>query len=204
MPRIVLAQPFALMLEALQHLLEAAGIDVVALCTCTTDLEQCLRRHAPDLAVVDTLMADDGDTAALIRAARRGLGDGKLVLLVPKVEPGLARDVLALEVDGVLLKSACCDSVVSALERIAAGDAIFPAGWLAAAHRAEEPCDGLSERQREVLGLMGQGLSNAAIAERLFISQNTVKFHVAAIYQRLGVSNRVQATHAYNGLRATG
>jgi DNA-binding NarL/FixJ family response regulator len=146
-------------------------------------------------------MAEDGDIAALIRAARRGLGDGRLVLLVPKVEPGLARDVLALEVDGVLLKSACCDSVVSALERIAAGDAIFPAGWLAAAHRAEQPCDGLSERQREVLELMGQGLSNAAIAERLFISQNTVKFHVAAIYQRLGVSNRVQATHAF---RATG
>ena len=59
---------------------------------------------------------------------------------------------------------------------------MFPAGWLAAAHRAADPCDGLSGRQLEVLELLGQGLPNATIAKRLFISKNTVKFHVAAIY----------------------
>jgi DNA-binding NarL/FixJ family response regulator len=126
------------------------------------------------------------------------------VLLVAEIEPSVARAALELEVDGVLLKGACADSVVAGLERIAAGDAVFPCGWLAAAHHAEEPWCGLSERQREVLALMRQGLSNAAIGERLFISKNTVKFHVAAIYQRLGVSSRVQAMQAFAEHHATG
>jgi DNA-binding NarL/FixJ family response regulator len=200
--RVVLGQPYALVLEALERLLEDLGLNVVARCDRAADLERCLERHHPDLAVLDTLLASDGDIASLARAARRGLNGGRLVLLVPEVAPALARDALALEIDGVLLKSARSDSVVAGLERVAAGDAVFPAGWLAAAHRAVESGAGLSERQREVLELLGQGLSNATIAERLFISKNTVKFHVAAIYQRLGVSNRVEAVRALSGLRA--
>jgi DNA-binding NarL/FixJ family response regulator len=200
--RVVLGQPYALVLEALGRLLEAAGLNIVARCDHAADLERCLRRHVPDVALVDTLLARDGDIVGLIRAARRGLNGGRLVLLVPEVTPALARDALALEIDGVLLKSARSDSVIAGLERVAAGDAVFPAGWLAAAHRAVEPHAGLSERQREVLELLGQGLPNATIAERLFISKNTVKFHVAAIYQRLGVSNRVQAMQALAELRA--
>ena len=202
MARIVLAQPFALVLEALQRMVEASGQNIVARCDSAERLEACLRRNAPEVALVDTLLAPDGDIVALVETARRGIGDGRLVLLVPEVTPCLARHALALEVDGVLLKTACCESVVASLERIAAGDAVFPAGWLAAAHRASDPCDGLSERQREVLELIGQGLPNATIAKRLFISTNTVKFHVAAIYQRLGVSNRVEAAQALAALRA--
>jgi DNA-binding NarL/FixJ family response regulator len=200
--RIVLAQPFALVLEALQRLLEASGQNIVARCDCAAHLETCLRRNAPDVALIDTLMAPDGDVAGLVKAARRGLGDGRLVLLAPEVTPCLARDALELEIDGVLLKTACAESVIAGLERIVAGDAVFPAGWLAAAHRAADPRDGLSERQLEVLELIGQGLPNATIANRLFISKNTVKFHVAAIYQRLGVSNRVEAAQALAALRA--
>jgi DNA-binding NarL/FixJ family response regulator len=200
--RVVVAHPFRLMLEALERLLTTSGLDVVGRCERVVDLEACARRHAPDVALVDTLLAPDGDVAVLIRAARRGLGAGKLVLLVPEVQPGVAREALALEIDGALLKSGCADSVVGGIERIAAGDAVFPAGWLAAARHAVDPCAGLSERQLEVLQLLGQGLPNAAIAERLFISKNTVKFHIAAIYQRLGVRNRVQAAHALRDLLA--
>jgi DNA-binding NarL/FixJ family response regulator len=200
--RIVLAQPFALVLEALESLLEASGLNVVARCDDAAQLEFCVRRHAPDVVLMDTLLARGGDLAAVIEAARRGLGEGRLVLLVPEVTPCLARDALALEVDGVLLKTASSQCVVAGLDRIAAGDAVFPAGWLAAAHLATDPFRGLSERQLEVLELIGQGLANATIAKRLFISKNTVKFHVAAIYQRLGVSNRVEAAQALAALRA--
>jgi DNA-binding NarL/FixJ family response regulator len=200
--RIVLAQPFALVLEALERLLEASGQNVVARCDSAERLELCVRRNAPDVVLMDTLLAADGDIAGLVAAARRGLDGGRLVLLAPEVTPCLARDALALEIDGVLLKTASSDCVVAGLERIAAGDAVFPAGWLAAAHRATDPCRGLSDRQLEVLELIGQGLPNATIAKRLFISKNTVKFHVAAIYQRLGVSNRVEAAQALAALRA--
>jgi DNA-binding NarL/FixJ family response regulator len=197
-PRVVLGQPHALLLEALESLLEASGFAVVARCDCISGLERCLRAHAPDVALVDTELVGPAELADLIRAATRALGDGRLVLLAPALDPALARESLALDVDGVVLKSATRDDVVAGLRRIAAGDAVYPAGWLAAARRAVGAGDGegLSGRQLEVLELLAQGLPNHMIAERLFISKNTVKFHVAAIYQRLGVSNRVQAARA--------
>jgi DNA-binding NarL/FixJ family response regulator len=203
--RLVLAAPHELMLEALGRLLETAGLQVVARCVRATELERCLRAHAPDLALVDVEMAGEGDVADLIRSARRGLSAGQLVLLVPKIDPALARDTLALEIDGVILKCTSSPDVIDALRRVAAGDTVFPGGWLAAAHRAgNSALDALSPRQREVLELLAQGLPNELIAERLFISRNTVKFHVAAIYARLGVSNRVQAAHALDTLREAG
>jgi DNA-binding NarL/FixJ family response regulator len=200
--RVVLAGPHELVLEALEHLLERSGLDVVGRCARPADLDRCLASYAPDVALVDADFADVGDVPALIEEVRRGLGSGLLVLLAPHLDPALARDSLALEVDGVLLKCASSSDVVAGLLRILAGDTVFPAGWLAAAHRAVEPgLDALSERQREVLELLAQGLPNELIAKRLFISRNTVKFHVAAIYERLGVHNRVQAAHALAGLR---
>jgi two-component system, NarL family, response regulator DesR len=190
-PRLVLAQPHELFLKALADLLEEAGFDVVARCTCGDELLRCLRMHSPGIALIDTELAGSGGVTALVRDAWEAMPGGRVVLLAPALEPSLARETLASEVDGVLLKSADAQHVVAGLARIVAGDAVFPAGWLAAARvPAHDP---LSERQREVLELIAQGLGNESIAQRLFISKNTVKFHVAAIYERLGVSNRVQA-----------
>ena len=199
--RAVLTGPHELVLEALEHLLEQAGLDVVCRCARPADLYRCLTSYAPDVALVDAELAEDGELPALVERVRRGLGTGRLVLLASHVDPALARDSLALEVDGVILKCASSSDVVAGLSRILAGDTVFPAGWLAAAHRAVDgETSTLSERQREVLELLALGLPNEVIAERLFISKNTVKFHVAAIYARLGVHNRVQAAHALAGL----
>jgi DNA-binding NarL/FixJ family response regulator len=198
----VLTGPHELVLEALQQLLEYSGLDVVGRCTRLADLDRCLESYAPDVALVDVEFAAGGDVPGLIQAVRRRLGAGRLVLLASHVDATLARDSLALDVDGVLLKCASSPDVVASLSRILAGDTIFPAGWLAAAREARGgEADSLSERQREVLELLAQGLPNELIAKRLFISTNTVKFHVAAIYARLGVHNRVQAAHALTGLR---
>jgi DNA-binding NarL/FixJ family response regulator len=197
---VVLTGPHELVLEALEQLLEQSGLDVVGRCARPADLYRCLTSYAPDVALVDAELAEDGDLPALIERVRRGLGTGRLVLLASELDPALARDSLALEVDGVLLKCASSCDVVAGLSRILAGDTVFPAGWLAAAHRAGEggACT-LSERQREVLELLALGLPNELIAQRLFISKNTVKFHVAAIYARLGVHNRVEAAQALAG-----
>jgi DNA-binding NarL/FixJ family response regulator len=197
-PRLVLAQPHELMLEALESLLETSGITVVARCTCGDELERCVRMHAPDVVLVDAELVPARQLADVIRGVWRARAGGRLVLLAPGLDPALARETLALEVDGVLLKSASGDDVSAGLRRIAAGDAVYPAGWLASARRAPDAgCDtALSDRQLEVLELLAEGLPNETIAERLFISKNTVKFHVAAIYQRLGVRNRVEAARA--------
>jgi DNA-binding NarL/FixJ family response regulator len=202
--RLVLAQPDALICDALERLLEQAGFEVSGRCGDAARLERCLQIHVPDLALVDADMAADGNVEALVAAARRGLGRGRLVLLAPKVDGALARATLGLEVDGVVLKCTASADVVGALRRVAAGDVVLPAGWLTAARRADPLLETLSARQVEVLTLLAQGLPNEAIADRLFISRNTVKFHVAAIYQRLGVRNRVQAAQALEGLRPTG
>jgi DNA-binding NarL/FixJ family response regulator len=204
-PRLVLAQPHALIRDALERLLEEAGLAVIGRCDGVGRLERCLQTLAPDLAVVDADMAVDRDVEGLLRAARRGLGGGRLVLLASEVDAGLARRTLDLEIDGVVLKCASAEDVVGALRRVAAGDVVLPAGWLAAARRTPDGLlERLSARQIEVLDLLAEGLANDAIADRLFISRNTVKFHVAAIYQRLGVRNRVQAAQALDALRTGG
>jgi DNA-binding NarL/FixJ family response regulator len=198
--RVVVAQPQGLMVEALAGILESAGFAVVGRCTAARDLMACLAAHSPDIALVDEQF--DGD-ASTITEARRALPRGRLVLLASAVEPALARETLELDVDAVLLKTTSCADLVGALERVLAGDAVFPVGWLRAARRAEPEASahGLSPRQHEVLELLAEGLSNESIATRLFISTNTVKFHVAAIYGRLGVRNRVEAARALGDLR---
>jgi DNA-binding NarL/FixJ family response regulator len=199
--RLALALQEVLVLDAMERLLRSAGIDVVGRCGCVADLERCLRGHDADIALVDTEMAGDGGVRELVGAARRGVLDGRLVLLAPACDCALARASLDLDVDGVVLRCAAGADVVASLERIAAGDAVFPAGWLSAARRCPDaPEQLLSPRQLEVLKLLAQGMPNEMIADRLFISRNTVKFHVAAIYQRLGVTNRVQAAHALGAL----
>ena len=203
--RLVIAQPHELICDALARLLQAAGFDVAGRCACEHELEACLRALMPELALVDADLARDGDVAALLRSASRAIPEGRLVLLAAGVDCRLARQTLDLDVDGVVLKCASAHDVVAALRRVQAGDTVFPAGWIAAARRAGDPLlDSLSARQAEVLALLAEGLPNEAIAARLFISRNTVKFHVAAIYQRLGVCNRVQAVHALETLRAAG
>jgi DNA-binding NarL/FixJ family response regulator len=190
--RLVLAQPHKLMLDALSGLLASAGMLVTA-CSCAGELERCLRTHKPDLVLLDADLASSG-VGDLVRMARNAATGVRVILLAPAVDPVLAREALAADVDGVLLTTATTRDFVAGLRRVAAGDAVFPAGWLAAGRAPTH--ETLSERQREVLELLAQGLPNEVIAERLFISKNTVKFHVAAIYQRLGVRNRVQAAHA--------
>lgn len=203
--RLVMAQPHELICDALAQLLQAAGFEVVGQCARADELEACLRTLGPDLTLIDVELAAHGNVEDLLQVARRALPGGRLVLLASEVEPGLARQTLELAVDGVVLKCAASNDVLGALRRVAAGDAVFPAGWIAAARRTDSSLlDQLSARQVEVLELVAMGLPNELIAERLFISRNTVKFHVAAIYQRLGVRNRVQAAQALESLRAAG
>jgi DNA-binding NarL/FixJ family response regulator len=85
--------------------------------------------------------------------------------------------------------------VSSTLRHVCAGRVVYPAGWqeLAAETDVRSPVALLSQRQLEVLRLVADGRRNDEIAEALFVSQNTVKFHIHEIYSKLGVRNRVQA-----------
>ena len=117
-------------------------------------------------------------------------------MLLDELNPALAHAALAHEVDGVVLGDSSIPDLVLTLQRVSAGEAVYPCGWLRAAHRADGDSieRQLSDRQRDVLELLAEGLGNRSIAEALNISPNTVKFHIRQIYQRLDVTNRVEAT----------
>jgi DNA-binding NarL/FixJ family response regulator len=121
----------------------------------------------------------------------------KIMLLCETLTPAIVRCAIDAGIDGVVLKSDSIEDLIAALGHILDGRAVMPAGWQAVPAESErDPLGSLSTREREVLELVAAGLRNREIAERLMISSNTVKFHLRAIYARLGVRNRVQAMRA--------
>ena len=131
-----------------------------------------------------------------------------MVVVADAVDEALSVAARDGDLDGVVLASARGAELVAAVTQVGAGHAVFPAGWLRQVRQSVEssPLAQLSPRQREVLELLALGMDNDQIATRLYISRNTVKFHVRTIYRRLGVHNRVEAARvlagAGNGSRA--
>ena len=194
--RIIVGERPALLLESLMGVLARAGLEVCAGCTTPESLETKVAREAVDVVLVDAGLGSDGEPPLRFLArVRRAAPGARIVVLVDELTPALAHAAMEQEVDGVVLGSASADDVAHALEQVAAGYAVFPTGWLGTIHRAEHQSlfAQLSGRQLQVLELLARGLENQQIAERLHISRNTVKFHVRIIYERLSVTNRVQA-----------
>jgi DNA-binding NarL/FixJ family response regulator len=193
--RIAVAERPAVLLEGLVELLLRSGLEVLSASTSPETLERFVRRDRPQIALVDASVGNGGPPLDFLTGVRAASPETRIVVLCDELTPALANAAMAHEVDGVVLGSTSGQALAGALEHVAAGHAVFPAGWLAAIHRAESGSlfARLSARQIEVLELLAAGLDNRRIAERLHISRNTVKFHVRVIYERLDVTNRVQA-----------
>jgi DNA-binding NarL/FixJ family response regulator len=121
----------------------------------------------------------------------------KLVMLCQEMCPETIRYAMEHRVGGVILKSYSTEDIRQALMYMASGRTIMPAGWQRAAASVRRDPLALSPRLRQILTLIAQGQSNEQIAAVLELSPNTVKFHVRAIYARLGVRNRVEAALLY-------
>lgn len=140
-----------------------------------------------DIALFDTFA---GRRSALSRvdAMADDPSLGKVVLYTWDLPAGFASDIGERAVDAVILKSTTGEQLVEALERIHRGEPVL--------RDKSQPLPGLptlSEREREVLALLGQGLSNRSIADDLYLSVDTVKTHVRKVFTKLGVANRTQA-----------
>jgi DNA-binding NarL/FixJ family response regulator len=191
--RIVIAEDDVLLREGLSRLLTEAGLEVVAK---AGDAEELLRKalaHRPDVAVVDVQMPpnneDDGLRAAL--ELRRRLPDMGVLVLSQFYEADYALDLIGDRADGVgyLLKERVADvpAFVHAVDRVArGGSALDPevVGRMLG-RRGEAPTQGLSPREEEVLAAMAEGLSNAAIAEKLVVTEAAVEKHIRRIFQKL-------------------
>jgi DNA-binding NarL/FixJ family response regulator len=192
--RIVIAEDSVLLRAGLTRLLTEAGLEVVAAVGDATALVDVVERVVPDLAIVDVRMppthTDEGIRAA-VEIRRRWPSVGILVLS-QYVEERYASDLLAGDTSGVgyLLKDRVADvrEFVDAVRRVGeGGTALDPEviAQLLARSRRRDPLERLTPREREVLSLMAEGRSNAAIAMALVVSDGAVEKHVRSIFTKL-------------------
>ncbi|MGC0418887.1 LuxR C-terminal-related transcriptional regulator [Embleya sp. AB8] len=210
--RLVLAEDLALLRDGLVRLLQAHGFDIVAAVDNGPELLRALVEHRPDVAVVDVRLpptfTDEGLQAAL--EARRQVPGLPILVLSQYVEQLYARELLAdgTGAVGYLLKDRVfnTDEFVDAVRRVASGGtAMDPEviSKLLARNVRDKPLAQLTAREREVLELMAEGCSNAAIAGRLFVSEGAVSKHTTNIFAKLSIdtsdetNRRVLAVLAY-------
>lgn len=195
--RVVIGEDQALMRTGLSLVLEQAGFEIVAMAGDAEDIVRKVAAHRPDLLVADIRMpptnTDDGLRAAI--EARSRVPGLSVLVLSQYLQRDYAVELLESGDEGVgyLLKQriADVDRFVADLRRIVAGGTVLDPEVVAAMvgrHRADEdPVAQLTERQREVLELMAQGRSNAAIAEQLGVSERAIVRHTSNIYDELGL-----------------
>ena len=210
--RVVIAEDNLLLREGLVALLREREIEVVAQAEDGDGLLRIVGGHKPDLAIVDVRLpptfTDEGLQAAL--AARREMPGLPVLVLSTHVEQLYARELLADGAGGIgyLLKDRVvnAEQFLDAVRRVAAGGtAMDPEviSRLLTTSAGTRPLDRLTPREREVLELMAQGRSNAAIAARLFMSESAVGKHIASIFGKLDLAasdddnRRVLAVLAY-------
>jgi DNA-binding NarL/FixJ family response regulator len=192
--RVVVADDVLLTRQGIVRLLREAGIEVVAEADDAEGLLREVRLERPDVALVDIRMppthTDEGLVAAqTIRAEHPQVG---VLLLSQYVEPSYALRLIQEHPEqvGYLLKDRVFDiaTVVDALRRIVDGETVIDptiVSRLLGRRRREDPLAVLSERERQVLGLIAEGMSNRAIAARLVVTERTVEAHVTQIFQKL-------------------
>jgi DNA-binding NarL/FixJ family response regulator len=213
--QVVIAEDQFLLRDGLIRLLEAYGFKVAAAVDNGDDLLAQLRASRPDVAVVDVRLpptfTDEGLRAAL--QARRELPGLPVLVLSQYVEQLYARELLAdgAGAVGYLLKDRVLDGeqFTDAVKRVADGGTVMDpeviARLLARTAGAQSPLARLSPREREVLELMAEGRSNAAIAQRMVVTERAIAKHTAAIFTKLDLqpsdddNRRVLAVLAYLG-----
>jgi two-component system response regulator DesR len=190
MIRVVLAEDQAMVRGALAALLALEGdIDVVGVAGDGESAWREVQRHAPDLLVTDIEMPGLTGLELAQRIQRQAL-PVKVVIVTTFARAGFLRRALDAGVSGYLLKDAPAEQLAEALRKVQRGGrAIDPELALEAWGEA----DPLSDRERQVLRLAGEGLAAADIAERLHLSQGTVRNYLSEVIGKLGVGNRIEA-----------
>jgi DNA-binding NarL/FixJ family response regulator len=195
--RVVIGEDLYLLREGLVRLLEAHGFDVVAAVPTAPELLRALLDTKPDVGIVDVRLppthTDDGLRAAL--RARDQVPGLPVLVLSQYVEQLYARELLADQAGGVgyLLKDRVFndESFTAAIRTVAAGGTVLDpevVRKLMVRHSRDEPLARLTPREREVLALMAEGRSNAAIAGRLSVTEKAVSKHAAGIFAKLGLA----------------
>jgi two-component system, NarL family, response regulator DegU len=199
--RVVLVDDHDLLRRGIRTMLQSEGIEVVGEGSDGTDALRLVEEHLPDIVIVDVIMPkkDGIEATREIRDAYPHIG---VIVLSGHDEKRFVFDALKAGASGYLLKTAELEEVVATVREVARGHAKldpevadqiiseFQSYQVAEVSEVFQP---LTPREREILTLMSDGLPNKAIAARLSISERTVTTHVANIYAKLHVNNRVSA-----------
>jgi DNA-binding NarL/FixJ family response regulator len=194
--RVVLGEDDVLLREGLAGLLDRSGFDVVGQAADGPQLLALVREAKPELVVADIRMPPTYTTEGLeaARLIRQELPDTGILVLSAYAEVEHAVELLASgRAIGYLLKSRITDvdDFLETLERVASGGSVVDPALvqdLVAVRRRDDPLAVLSDREREVLGLMAEGRSNVGIARRLWVTEGTVEKHVRAILTKLNLA----------------
>jgi serine/threonine-protein kinase len=214
--RVVIADDTPLMRDGIARLLTDAGIEICGLAANGSELLRLVERERPDVAIVDIRMPPTHTDEGLVAAAtiQEQTPDVGVLVLSQYVEAAYALRLVERREGhcGYLLKDRVMNAheLVGAIERVAAGETVIDpelVTTLLERERRSNPLDHLTGREREVLALVAEGLTDKAIAERLWLTTKTVETHIRHILRKLdlaaGAANnrRVQAVLAY--LRAS-
>lgn len=198
--RILIVDDHALAREGLKAVLSSSGFSVVGEAAdgpAAIALTQTLR---PDVVLMDVRLKGEMDgLEATRRIAALGLPTRVLMLTLHDL-PAYVREALTAGAAGYVLKDTAIDDLQAAIVRVAQGQTALPLNLVSAALRAPEPAErdpaalsSLTAREREIVGLIAEGMTNKEIGRHLGISPATVKAHVERLIAKLGVTDRTQA-----------
>ncbi len=205
----VLLDPHPLWLDAVEMVLARTGVEVVGATTAGADALALLDEHRPHLFVAETDIPGDGmNGLACIQKARKRSPTTKVIVLSSGTASESVQAAFAAGATAYVAKTARADDVASAIRQTFDHSVYFAAEFAAHAANGRSArgnggsADGeapeidslLTKREREILRLVSEGRSNAEIARTLWVTEQTVKFHLSNIYRKLGVSNRTQAS----------
>ena len=189
--RIVIAEDQVLLREGLRMLFVDGGHEVVATFGDADGLLEAVTTYRPDLVVADIRMppthTDEGARAA--QAVKRAHPELGVLLLSQHIETGHVVELVSLGGFGYLLKDRVLDvaEFLAAAERVARGGSALDPQVVAGLMARRDPLETLTERERGVLGLMAEGLTNSGIAKRLYLSERTVEAHVRHLFTKLSL-----------------
>jgi DNA-binding NarL/FixJ family response regulator len=200
--RVALADDHPIVLDGLEQLFRLEpDFELVARCRNIDEALSVIRRQAPDVLVLDLLMPG-GSGLELLRAIHGEDRPTRVVLLTAVADDDQLLEAIRLGAEGIVLKDMAPQFLVQAVREVHRGESWLEKGLGGRALRrllSREARGGavqalLSAREREIVRLVAGGLRNRAIADRLAISEGTVKVHVHNIYQKLDVNGRIELT----------
>jgi two-component system, NarL family, nitrate/nitrite response regulator NarL len=193
---VLIADRYPVVLEGLRQVLGAQpDFRIVACCADGTSCLKTIRNSAPDIALVDASMPDIAGMDMLAIAVAEKLAT-RLVFFLPSIEDWDLKMLLAAGAYGVIPKEAAPEILLHALRRVARGQRLLPSvmsdhvGSREQAAIIEKPLTVLTDRERQIMGLVSEGLSNKEIGRRLNLTDGTIKVHLHNIFQKLEINNR--------------